>query len=226
MASEEFKREYGQHLVDQVLKGQMTRRQLLVRASVFGFSLTAAGSCSRPAAAAASEPRPRRPPAAAARPTPVMGGSLTGVIPPSITDMDPVTIYDQGGIVLIQQVCEYLIALDNKNGLKPSLAESWSGNADASVWTFKLRQGVTFNDGSPDGGRRRGRQHGARRRSQERLRRPRRARRASSRPAAPRPSTPPRSSSPSTSRSPTSRTWSASRRTTRSSCRAPTPATS
>ena len=44
MASEKFKREYGQHLVDQVLKGQMTRRQLLVRASVFGFSMTAAGS--------------------------------------------------------------------------------------------------------------------------------------------------------------------------------------
>ena len=44
MASDEFKKEYGQHLVDQVLKGQMTRRQLLVRASVFGFSMTAAGS--------------------------------------------------------------------------------------------------------------------------------------------------------------------------------------
>ena len=43
MASEKFEREYGQHLVEQVLKGQMTRRQLLVRASVFGLSLTAAG---------------------------------------------------------------------------------------------------------------------------------------------------------------------------------------
>ena len=82
-------------------------------------------------------------------PAPVMGGSLKGVIPPSITDMDPVTIYDQGGIVLIQQVCEYLIALDDKNGLKASLATEWSGSADATTWTFKLRQGVMFNDGSP-----------------------------------------------------------------------------
>ena len=148
MASEEFKREYGQHLVDQVLKGQMTRRQLLVRATVFGFSLTAAGSL---LAACGGTSSSTSSPAASgsSMPAPVMGGTLTGVIPPSITDVDPVTIYDQGGIVLVQQVCEYLIALDNNNGLKPSLAESWEGNEDASVWTFKLRQGVTFNDGSP-----------------------------------------------------------------------------
>ena len=47
------------------------------------------------------------------------------------------------------QFCEYLIDLDNTNGLKPKLAESWSANTDASVWTFKLRQGVKFTDGSP-----------------------------------------------------------------------------
>jgi peptide/nickel transport system substrate-binding protein len=149
MASEEFKQEYGQHLVDQVLQGKMTRRQMVVRATVFGFSLTAAGSLL--AACGGSDSSSTSSPAASgsAAPKPVMGGTLTGVIPPSITDMDPVTIYDQGGIVLIQQVCEYLIALDNSNGLKASLAESWEGNADASVWTFKLRQGVKFNDGSP-----------------------------------------------------------------------------
>ncbi len=149
MATEESKREYGQHLVDQVLKGQMTRRQLLVRASVFGISLTAAGqllaACGGTSSSSTSSPAA----SGSGTPAPVMGGSLKGVIPPSITDMDPVTIYDQGGIVLIQQVCEYLIALDNKNGLKPSLATEWSGSADASTWTFKLRQGVVFNDGSP-----------------------------------------------------------------------------
>lgn len=31
----------------------------------------------------------------------------------------------------------------------PGLAESWEPNADLSAWTFKLRPGVTFHDGTP-----------------------------------------------------------------------------
>jgi hypothetical protein len=44
MDDQEYRREYGQHLVEQVINGKMTRRQLLVRASVFGLSATAVGS--------------------------------------------------------------------------------------------------------------------------------------------------------------------------------------
>ena len=31
----------------------------------------------------------------------------------------------------------------------PWLATSWTANSDASVWTFKIRQGVKFNNGKP-----------------------------------------------------------------------------
>jgi peptide/nickel transport system substrate-binding protein len=137
-------------MVDQVRKGKMTRRQLIAGATALGVGATAMGSllaaCGEDEGGGTSaSPAP----SGSGAPAPVMGGTLKGVIPPSLTQMDPVTIYDQGGIVLVQQVCEYLIALDNQNGLKPSLAESWEGNEDGSVWTFNLRQGVTFNDGSP-----------------------------------------------------------------------------
>jgi peptide/nickel transport system substrate-binding protein len=147
MASAKYEREYGQHLVDQVLKGKMTRRQLLVRASVFGFSMTAAGSLL--AACGGSSTSSSSSPSATGLPAPVMGGTLKLIGPAPITDPDPVTIYDQGGIVLVSQFLEYLINLNDDNSLKPVLAESWTPNDTLDVWTFKLRAGVTFNDGSP-----------------------------------------------------------------------------
>jgi len=150
MTDESYAREYGEHLVDEVLKGRMTRRQLLVRASVFGLSATVVGQLL--AACGSSGGGGSSPSAAAsgsALPAVVTGGTMKAVIPPPLKTLDPVTIYDQGGIVLVYQVAEYLIDLSNTNALKPKLALSWSPNQKGDIWTFKLRQGVTFNDGSP-----------------------------------------------------------------------------
>jgi len=147
MASDQYTRDYANHLIEQVNKGQMTRRQLLVRASVFGFSATAIGSLL--AACGGSDTDTSASPSATGMPAPVMGGTLSMIGPAPITDPDPVTIYDQGGIVLVTQFLEFLIDLNNDNSLKPKLAESWTPNDTLDVWTFKLRQGVTFNDGSP-----------------------------------------------------------------------------
>jgi peptide/nickel transport system substrate-binding protein len=146
MADEQFTKEYGQHLVDQVLKGQMTRRQLLVRASVLGLSATVAGQL---LAACGGTTEESASPSAAGMPEPVMGGIIKMIGPAPITDPDPVTIYDQGGIVLVYQFLEYLIDLNNDNSLRGTLAETWTPNETVDVWTFNLRQGVTFNDGSP-----------------------------------------------------------------------------
>jgi peptide/nickel transport system substrate-binding protein len=37
----------------------------------------------------------------------------------------------------------------NYTAIAPALAESWTTNANASVWTFHLRKGVKFHDGTP-----------------------------------------------------------------------------
>jgi peptide/nickel transport system substrate-binding protein len=41
-----------------------------------------------------------------------------------------------------------LLDLDNSWEPVPRLAESWEGNADSTEWTFHLRKGVKFHDGS------------------------------------------------------------------------------
>ena len=150
MTDEQFRSDYAHHLIEQVTSGKMTRRQLLVRASVFGFSATVAGQLL--AACGSSGSSSSSPSAAAsgsALPAVVTGGTLKAVIPPPLKTLDPVTIYDQGGIVLVYQIAEYLIDLSNTNALKPKLALTWTPNQKGDVWTFVLRQGVTFNDGSP-----------------------------------------------------------------------------
>ncbi len=55
---------------------------------------------------------------------------------------------DVGGIGVLGLTGEFL-AVNETGELQPWLAESWEPNADASEWTFKIRQGVTFNDGTP-----------------------------------------------------------------------------
>jgi ABC-type transport system substrate-binding protein len=42
----------------------------------------------------------------------------------------------------------YLIETDGKGGLIPGVAESYSSSTDGKVWTFKIRKGIKFQDGT------------------------------------------------------------------------------
>jgi peptide/nickel transport system substrate-binding protein len=80
---------------------------------------------------------------------PKAGGTLKVGSPTPNAAPEPVTMYDPGSINVVQQVAEYLIWSENDGTLSPLLAESWEPSADASTWTVTLREGVTFNDGTP-----------------------------------------------------------------------------
>ncbi len=63
-------------------------------------------------------------------------------------DLDPSVEYSNGLIVL-HNVYETLTRYDqNEETVKPLLAESWTSNEDGTKWTFKIREGVKFHDGT------------------------------------------------------------------------------
>ena len=146
MHENDLQRELGQNLIEEVLKGRMTRRQLLVRGSVLGLSLTTIGSL---LAACGGESSSTSSPSAAASAAPKAGGTMRVAMVPPTGALDPIVMYDAGAIATVQQVCEYLTWAENDLSLRPVLAESWTPDATAKTWTFKLRQNVKFNDGQP-----------------------------------------------------------------------------
>ncbi|MCZ7543675.1 MAG: ABC transporter substrate-binding protein [Anaerolineae bacterium] len=68
---------------------------------------------------------------------------------------DPVQLYaavvtDGVSFNVVNQGCEALLAFDGSTtNVIPSLATELTANEDATVWTAKLREGVTFQDGTP-----------------------------------------------------------------------------
>ncbi len=51
-------------------------------------------------------------------------------------------------LTVAEQIEETLIARGTTGELEPLLAESWEPNGDSTEWTFKLREGVKFHDGT------------------------------------------------------------------------------
>jgi peptide/nickel transport system substrate-binding protein/oligopeptide transport system substrate-binding protein len=80
--------------------------------------------------------------------TPKPGGVYNYPLSANPPAIDPGTAYESEGIQVVHQVFEGLVAhaLDENGNMVPvpDIAESWETNEDASVWTFKLKQGVMF----------------------------------------------------------------------------------
>ena len=79
------------------------------------------------------------------------GGILQISFSDSSTDesLDPAISELNNDSFYTGQIYEGLTVADTDWGVHPVLAEKWESNEDATEWTFTLRQGVTFHDGTP-----------------------------------------------------------------------------
>ncbi|HMI24185.1 MAG TPA: ABC transporter substrate-binding protein, partial [Streptosporangiaceae bacterium] len=134
----------GNHVIDEFAAGRISRRDFITKGTVVGISLPVLGAVLSACGSSASPT-----PAASSAPAGKAGATIkAGIIVPAAA-IDPLTIADQGGLDMLGQVGEYLCFSNQHLTLQPSLATSWSSNSAADVWTFKIRQGVKFHDGTP-----------------------------------------------------------------------------
>ena len=140
-------------LVENFAQGRITRRQFVKRAAVIGLSLPAVSAviaaCSQgtPGSAAPSASGGEPSASASASAPAASGGSIKVAIQRPV-QVDPINMQDLGGYGVVAQCFEFLCTLsEDGSDIAPGLAESWEANDDGSVWTFKLRQGVKWQDG-------------------------------------------------------------------------------
>lgn len=79
------------------------------------------------------------------------GGELTVALETDVRGFDTVEggVLGQTGEIVMRTIQEPLLGFDPEtNEPQPLLATEWSVNDDQTVWTFKLREGVKFHDGS------------------------------------------------------------------------------
>jgi peptide/nickel transport system substrate-binding protein len=82
--------------------------------------------------------------------TPVKGGSLVLCVGDEPPGLDP-TASASAAIdrVVYANIMEGLIKVDRNGKFVPGLATNWKVSPDGKVYTFQLRQGVTFHNGEP-----------------------------------------------------------------------------
>nr|WP_296773149.1 ABC transporter substrate-binding protein [Rhodococcus sp. (in: high G+C Gram-positive bacteria)] len=117
----------------------MSSRSLLAGASavaVLSVVLTACGGGSTSSTADAGDPQP--------------GGTLRYGLSGAPTCSDPAQSSTNQTIYVVRQVVDSLTDQDPETGeITPWLADSWEVSPDAKSFTFTLKDGVTFSDGTP-----------------------------------------------------------------------------
>ncbi len=84
------------------------------------------------------------------RPSYAAGSSdLTVGVPTNLTGLDPADVNDTLSQSACRLMMQGLYGFDKDMNLIPVLAESYTANDTATEFTFKLRTGISFHDGTP-----------------------------------------------------------------------------
>jgi len=109
---------------------------------------SAAASTTAPAASPAPVD-PTLPPAPSPTPPPAPR-AFTLALPTAPGSLDPAQAEDEAALLITRHLYEGLVAFEpGTTRVRPALAEAWQVSADGLSWTFQIRAGVTFSDGTP-----------------------------------------------------------------------------
>ena len=143
-------------VVEAFAQGRLSRREFMKHATIVGLTMgsiaAVIAACDAAPAVSSAAPGASATPAAsggAASATPAAAGGTIKVATQRPTGpLDPVTMKDLSTYGLLAQSFDFLVGLDSTSlDIGPGLATEWSPNDDNSVWTFKLRTGVKWQDG-------------------------------------------------------------------------------
>jgi peptide/nickel transport system substrate-binding protein len=139
--------------MNRVRIGALFAAAIVVFAACGGATTSTAPSAAPPTTAASTAPSTGT--AASAEPsaaggTPKAGGTLVVAVPSDIKWTDPALVDDATSSYVLQQVLETLVTLKPGTGsdIVGGLAESWTISPDGLTYTFKLRSGIKFQDGT------------------------------------------------------------------------------
>ncbi|MGH2403787.1 MAG: ABC transporter substrate-binding protein, partial [bacterium] len=81
---------------------------------------------------------------------PAARGTLTWALHVAVDRLDPSASFALAtGMAVGRNIFDRLVEHDERLNIVPGLATQWTASADGRTWTFRLRQGVRFHDGTP-----------------------------------------------------------------------------
>jgi peptide/nickel transport system substrate-binding protein len=141
--------ELENHIIDEYRAGYIGRREFIRRGAAVGMSLPLVGFLASACGSGDKGDGGGTPATSEENVKVKAGGPFRSGLQLPGSDLDPLKVNNQGALGTLGQSGEFLIYSDRNLTPVPRLAESWKPNADGSQWTFKIRQGVKFQNGDP-----------------------------------------------------------------------------